>query len=294
MSWDLNVSLRDHSSISPCCIRKALPQWSLKLSSGKFVIFFLILHFFELLFLKNWTSAVCLTYPPSRMREPPLWCFPGGALCTTVQSLPCKRQKGLGFNRWVGKMPWRRAWPPIPLHSCVLAWRIPRTEEPGGLRFTGSQRDTRDWSNLACMHAPTFAFASWALINNKRRWSRKVWSKYHRESKMSEGSGEWLEPQGRRCFPRGAEQVGPRSWHRGWETLGPPGSCHGWRCSQHRPLALFCLFASFSLLRLSLLLSVGWLQCPLFLDGFKTWFSQEPTTTGTHLCFLSLNSNFPD
>ena len=26
-------------------------------------------------------------------------------------------------------------------HSSILAWRIPWTEEPGGLQFTGSQRD---------------------------------------------------------------------------------------------------------------------------------------------------------
>ena len=25
-------------------------------------------------------------------------------------------------------------------HSSILAWRIPRTEEPGRLQFTGSQR----------------------------------------------------------------------------------------------------------------------------------------------------------
>ena len=25
-------------------------------------------------------------------------------------------------------------------HSSILAWRIPRTEEPGGLQFTGSRR----------------------------------------------------------------------------------------------------------------------------------------------------------
>ena len=25
-------------------------------------------------------------------------------------------------------------------HSSILAWRIPRTEEPGGLQSTGSQR----------------------------------------------------------------------------------------------------------------------------------------------------------
>ena len=26
-------------------------------------------------------------------------------------------------------------------HSSILAWRIPRTEEPGGLQSMGSQRD---------------------------------------------------------------------------------------------------------------------------------------------------------
>ena len=29
-------------------------------------------------------------------------------------------------------------------HSSVLAWRIPWTEEPGGLQFTGLQRIRRD------------------------------------------------------------------------------------------------------------------------------------------------------
>ena len=31
-------------------------------------------------------------------------------------------------------------------HSSVLAWRIPRTEEPGGLQSTGSQRVGHDWA----------------------------------------------------------------------------------------------------------------------------------------------------
>ena len=34
----------------------------------------------------------------------------------------------------------------------ILAWRIPRTEEPGGLRSTGSPRGRHDWSDLAHMH----------------------------------------------------------------------------------------------------------------------------------------------
>ena len=34
-------------------------------------------------------------------------------------------------------------------HSSILAWRIPWTEEPGGLQSMGSQREGHDWSNLA-------------------------------------------------------------------------------------------------------------------------------------------------
>ena len=28
----------------------------------------------------------------------------------------------------------------MAIHSSILAWRIPQTEEPGGLQFMGSQR----------------------------------------------------------------------------------------------------------------------------------------------------------
>ena len=34
-------------------------------------------------------------------------------------------------------------------HSSVLAWKIPRTGEPGGLPSMGSHRVRHDWSDLA-------------------------------------------------------------------------------------------------------------------------------------------------
>ena len=37
-------------------------------------------------------------------------------------------------------------------HSSVLAWRIPWTEEPGGLQAIGLWRLWYDWSDLACTH----------------------------------------------------------------------------------------------------------------------------------------------
>ena len=36
-------------------------------------------------------------------------------------------------------------------HSSILAWRIPWTEEPGGLQSTGSQRVGHDWVTLLTM-----------------------------------------------------------------------------------------------------------------------------------------------
>ena len=37
-------------------------------------------------------------------------------------------------------------------HSSILAWRIPWTEEPGGLHSMGSQRVRHNWNDLACIH----------------------------------------------------------------------------------------------------------------------------------------------
>ena len=43
-----------------------------------------------------------------------------------------------GDNPWVRKISWRREWPP----TCLLAWRIPWTEEPGRLQSMGLQSQT--------------------------------------------------------------------------------------------------------------------------------------------------------
>ena len=40
-------------------------------------------------------------------------------------------------------------------HSSIHAWKIPWTEEPGGLQPMGSHRVGRDWSNLAAAAAAT-------------------------------------------------------------------------------------------------------------------------------------------
>ena len=41
-------------------------------------------------------------------------------------------------------------------HSSILAWRIPGTEEPGGLPSTGLHRVRHDWSDLAAAAAGSY------------------------------------------------------------------------------------------------------------------------------------------
>ena len=51
---------------------------------------------------------------------------------------------------WIWSLGWEA--PPekgMATHSSTLAWRIPGTEEPGGLQSTGSQRVRHDWSDVA-------------------------------------------------------------------------------------------------------------------------------------------------
>ena len=47
-----------------------------------------------------------------------------------------------GFNPWVGKIPWWRAWQPTPV---FLLGESPWTEEPSRLQYMGSQRVGHDW-----------------------------------------------------------------------------------------------------------------------------------------------------
>ena len=75
--------------------------------------------------------------------------FPGGT-SGKEPTYQCRRQKRHRFHPWVRKIPWRRASRSIPV---ILAWKIPRTEEPGRLQSIGSQRVRQHWSDLVCMHA---------------------------------------------------------------------------------------------------------------------------------------------
>ena len=55
--------------------------------------------------------------------------FPCGASGKEL-ACQCRRCKRPGFDPWVRKILWRRAWQPTPV---FLPGKIPWTEEPGGL-----------------------------------------------------------------------------------------------------------------------------------------------------------------
>ena len=56
-----------------------------------------------------------------------------------VKNPPAKRET------WVQHLSWEDLLEKeMATHSSILAWRIPWTEEPGGLQFMGSQRVGHD------------------------------------------------------------------------------------------------------------------------------------------------------
>ena len=57
----------------------------------------------------------------------------------------CRGRKRLGLDLWVEISAWRRNGNP-PQYS---SWKIPRTEEPGGLQSTESQRVGHNWAGLS-------------------------------------------------------------------------------------------------------------------------------------------------
>ena len=68
--------------------------------------------------------------------------------------LQCRRP---GFDPPVGEDPLEKE---ITAHSSTLAWKIPRTEEPGRLQSMGSQRVTQT-EQLHFYYVPGYPFKRW-------------------------------------------------------------------------------------------------------------------------------------
>ena len=68
----------------------------------------------------------------------------------------------------------------VATHSSILAWRIPWTEEPGGLQFIGSQRAGHNWSDWA--HMQDLGLSNqmhllWSLTRGPKMQVIKLWDK---------------------------------------------------------------------------------------------------------------------
>ena len=93
-------------------------------------------------------SACRSVFPAPGLACPSHWSLPGPNTFLPRAELPgkeptcqCSRHKGRRFNPWVGKIPLGKD---TATRSSILAWKIPWTEEPGGLWSMGSQRVRHD------------------------------------------------------------------------------------------------------------------------------------------------------
>ena len=101
-----------------------LGSWVLIPSSGLFKPHFSDLYYFTRLTSDQWVSILPERLIKEKDTPPPslkFWCvlmgytgFPGGA-SGKEPICQLRRQKKFGFDPWVGKIPWRRAWqsPPV-------------------------------------------------------------------------------------------------------------------------------------------------------------------------------------
>ena len=88
---------------------------------------------------------------------------------SACQSRRCRR---CVFDPWVRKIPWRRKW---PTHSSILAWKVPWTQEPGGLQSVGLQRVRHDWAT-STVHTWTHTHSIYAQVLERSPYKWNVWA----------------------------------------------------------------------------------------------------------------------
>ena len=81
----------------------------------------------------------------------------------------------------------------MAVHSSILAWKIPRTEEPDGLRSMGWQRVGHDWAHIY-IEDQVRGSNIW-LTGIPLRNSRETPRKIHQNNKR-----KWPRANGRCCF----------------------------------------------------------------------------------------------
>ena len=125
-----------------------------------------------LLGLCFWSQSLRLLFP--KMRIKPTLGLPGGS---DGKESACNVGRP-GFDPWVGKNPWRRAWQPTPV---FLPGESPWTEEPGELQSMGSQRVRHNW---ATKHAHTLSVICYQfkIFFQLDKWKVVYWYSFNCKS----------------------------------------------------------------------------------------------------------------
>ena len=80
-------------------------------------------------------------------------------LSQMVKNLPAIQET------WVQSLGWEDPLEKgMATHFSILAWRLPWTEEPGGLQSTGSQRVGHDWATFT-LYLAFYAFSCLGCCN---------------------------------------------------------------------------------------------------------------------------------
>ena len=124
-----------------------------------------------------------------------LWGFPGGTVAMNLLA------NAWDTKTWVWSLGWEDPLEKeMATHSSILAWRIPRTEEPGKLHSMELQRVGRDWAHT---HSFVVYFrAGLPTLDFKRRWLISTWVLCH-----SPFTWHWRACKGFPCGSTGKESA---------------------------------------------------------------------------------------
>ena len=120
--------------------------------------------------------------------ETPLFFLLPKCLSSKDCACQCRRHKRCGFNPWVKKIPLEKK---MAIHSRILAWEIPWTEEPSGLQsghdwaylhsfpclYLFSEVIASAWSKPAYLTFSASHFAQGSLIAYVLSQNHEVWTR---------------------------------------------------------------------------------------------------------------------
>ena len=138
--------------------------------------------------------------------------FPFALVAETVKNLPAMQEIWVWYLNQEDPLEKGMA-----THSSVLAWRIPGTEEPGGLQSMGSQRFGQDWTTNTFTSA--FSLGIVHIIHGQLCSSRLgtfyffVWNLgWRRNHHLRSHTGSWLQSYHAMAFKVSVQPWQSHAW----------------------------------------------------------------------------------